>query len=171
VPTSDYKPTVQEIADLLPARTIGTRNNRVGTFTPSDHDPPEERTTPSAERVEGLIQEALDEVSGLIGSDVPDGRDADDPDALRRMAKTAVSLLGAMNVELTEFPEQIGVNRSPYPQLKDRFDSLMKNLEAAIEAVGGEVPDPDEPGADAGGSRMPSYGFPGDGLVGWGTQF
>jgi hypothetical protein len=173
VPTSEYKPTVQDIANLLPARTVGTRNNRVGTFTPDNHNPPEERTTPSAGRVEALITEATDEIAGLIGPDVPDGPDTDDPDTLRRMAKTAVSLLGAMNVELTEFPEQIGTNRSPYPQLEKRLANLMKNLEAGIEAVGGQVPDPDVDDTGVGGSRFPSYGFPADagGMISWGTQF
>lgn len=164
MPTSDYTPDVQAVADFIRFRTRDAGGNEVGTF--------DNTTNPDAAEVQRLIQAAVDELSPRLGVDVPDSGDPDDPDALRRAARRLVALLSAMNVELTFFPEQIGTSRSPYNELQERLDRGMNTI---IEAING----PGDGGSTDGssvanpGGGFASYYFPEDagGMIGWDTRF
>jgi len=128
VPTSDYAPAVQDVANVLRARTKDTNGQEVGTFTAE--------TRPTDAEVTGLITRALNDVAMVVGPDIPPLTFED--------AKPVVALRAALLVELGYYPEQINTGRSPYPQLKDLYDGDLKNLVAAVTRAGG---DPGEAGA------------------------
>ena len=117
-----------------------------GTFT--------ELTRPTEEQVNQMIAEALLEVSSIVGPDIPDA-EGEDPDALRNSASGVVSLLAAMTVESSFYPEQVGAGRSNYPALERRYERGLKKLEAAVAQAGGSTAG--EEGAQ--GSMRPSYDF------------
>lgn len=129
MPTSDYTPTVDELASLLRARAKTIYGAEVGTFNAE--------TTPTGDEASGLIQEAVDEIASVVGPDVPDGPDPDDPETLRRMAKRVVQLLAAANVELSYFPEQAGQPGSAYQRFLERATAMRKVLAEAVSEAGG----------------------------------
>jgi hypothetical protein len=137
VPTSDYAPVVQDVGNILRARTKTRAGAEVGTFNAD--------TRPTDVEVEGLINRALGDVAMVIGSDTPA--------AVWDDAKSVVALRAALLVELGYFPEQLNTGRSPYPQLKVLYDDDLKNLVAAVTKAGGD------PG-EAGAPMKPSYAFP-----------
>jgi hypothetical protein len=104
-----------------------------------------------------VIGEAINEVSPIIGPDIPDV-EGDDPAALRKAAAGVVSLLSAMIVESSFYPEQIQQGRSNYEAMERRYNRLLARVTAAVEAAGGSTAS--EGGADVGGGYMrPSYDF------------
>lgn len=105
-------------------------------------------TRPTAEGASELIVNAVDDVSGVVGVDVPV--------AQQPLAKKVVALRAAMLIELSYFTEQVNSGRSSYPQLKTLYDEQFENLLTALgistDAGGGAVPS---------GAGYPSYGdFP-----------
>lgn len=164
MPTSEYTPTVDDVAALLRARTRDDVGVEVGTFN--------EDTSPTADEVTNLIALAVGSVSSAVGADIPDAADRDDGgdvDAHRDAAKTLVSLKAAMLIELSYYPEQIDADRSPYNAYKDIYDeNRAALLEAVLEARGGSS---DGGAASGEGTSLPSYSFPEDqgGMIGWGT--
>lgn len=137
MPTSDFAPVVQDVADRLRARTKDRDGNEVGTFNAN--------TRPTDTQVDGLINKAGADVAMVVGSDIPN--------AVWDDAKDVVSLRAALLVELSFFPEQINSGRSPYPQLKQLYDDDLKNLLAAVTRAGGD------PG-EAGAPMKPDFAFP-----------
>ena len=157
-------PTVDEVAALLRARTQDSHDDEIGTFN--------DDTRPTGTEVEAIIRQAATVVYGRVGSvdvsvlicetaqDIIDG------------AKYHVSLLAAMLVELSYFPEQVKSDRSAFEHYRDLWDETMGSLvEAARECRGGEVT-PDEEGG-GGAQAGPYWDFPRDvgGLVGWQTKW
>lgn len=128
MPTSDYAPGVQDVGNVLRARTKDTNGAEVGTFTAS--------TRPTGSQVEGLINKAVSDVARVVGSDIPE--------STWETALGVAAIRTAMLIELGYFPEQINSGRSPYPQLKDMYDTDLKELVAAVTRAGG---DPGESGA------------------------
>jgi hypothetical protein len=121
---SDYTPTVQEVARMLRARTRNQAGELVRDFT--------DDTLPTAEDVQGLIEEAADEVTADIS-----------PDALLsseyyEAARVLVILLASANVELSYWPEQAAQTNSMYDKLMARFNAKEAAL---IEAMGGGIDD------------------------------
>lgn len=164
MPTSDYTPTVTEVAALLRARTRDSLGNEVGTFNAN--------TSPTLAEAESIIATTVRSLSSVVGADIPNAPDPDgagDVDALRDSAQHLATLKAAMLIELSYYPEQIGTDRSPYNAYKGMYDQDLKGLlEAILEARGGGG----EPGDAVGSaSQLPSFYFPPDdgGLIGWGT--
>lgn len=114
-----WRPSLPEVGALLPRRTKNDDGAYVNTFTSG--------TEPTGEQAESLITMA----TGHVASRVGETGDLCNP-ALTSRARSMAALYAAMLIELTLFPEQVGSNRSPYPQLKDLFDDGMKAL---IEGV------------------------------------
>jgi hypothetical protein len=163
VPTSEYRPAVEDIGALLRQRTVDGGGNEVGTFDNVS-------TRPSADEVEKLIDDAMDEVYPAFGENIPDApgdpSSSDyDADAIRRAAKSAVKFDAAALVELTHFGKEVARGNSPYEYYLKRYQDLMKSVSAALNGLGG-----DEPG---GNSMYAEFGFPLDagGMVGWGTKW
>ena len=137
MPTSDYAPVVQDVGNILRARTKTRAGAEVGTFNAD--------TRPTDTQVEGLINKAANDVAMVVGSDIPP--------LVFEDAKGVVALRAALLIELGYFPEQIGSGKSPYAQLKQLYDDDLKNLVAAVTRAGG---DPQEAGAP----MKPTGGFP-----------
>lgn len=151
-PVESYRASVQDVADLLRARTLATNGVELGTFA--------DTTRPTDEQVIRLINKAQDDVSGKIGLVVPA--------MFVRDAQNLVAIRAAMYVELSYFPEQIRANKSIYPELLALWDAQLSALLASIEAAGADgVLDAE----DLGSALAPAYAFPKNegGLVGWDT--
>lgn len=147
MPVSDYTPDVPAVAAFIRARTKTKGGAEAGTFNPAAAADAN-RTRPTEEGVEELIQSAVSDISATIGEDIDEKFFAP--------ASRAAALWAAMLVELNYFPEQIVGGRSPYDRLKDLWEEKWENLLTAMgistDAGGGAVT------ADAG---FPSYGgFP-----------
>ena len=95
-------------------------------------------------------------------------------DDVRCQAATAVTMLAAMLIELSYFPEQVASNRSAYEQYAALWNQLMPALvESVAECLGGGV-EPTPGGEDGAPYIAPaSWAFPVDtgGMVGWGTKW
>lgn len=109
MPSTDFTPDVAAVGNMLRARTRDDDGNLLGTFTPA--------TTPTAEQCEELIVEAVEEITGILGDDIPE--------RLYKSAKAVAVLLSAMNVELTYYPEQVKDDHSAYPAYERRYNSAM----------------------------------------------
>jgi hypothetical protein len=140
MPTSDWLPSVGAVGALLRARTRDSQGNEVGTFTAD--------TRPTEEQVLGLITSAAGDLSSAAGADLPE--------AVWHSAFTAAAYKTAMLVELSYFPEQVANGRSPYEQMESLHKEALKNLKAAVEYSGGDVP-----GGAPGVPEAPIYSFPG----------
>jgi hypothetical protein len=96
-------------------------------------------------------------------------------DQVRDQARYWMSLLAAMLVELSYFPEQVRSDRSAFQYYKDLWDDDVAGFKGLIDAVaecrGGEV-EPDGTG-DGAIPQDPSWSFPIDvgGMVGWQTKW
>jgi hypothetical protein len=136
MPASDYTPSVQDIALMLRARTRDANGDLVSDFT-SD-------TIPTDLDVTGLIQSAVDDVSGAIGPDIDSG--------YFDTAKVCCVYLASANVELSYFPEQAVANQSMYDKLMTRYNAkltqLLEDLEMDVGSGGG-ASDGEMPGAGA----------------------
>lgn len=147
MPVSDYQPTVESVAAFLRARTKTRGGAEAGTFSTEDAAD-KDITRPTAAQVLVEVDNALSDVSGAIGVDIPE--------QYREQARRVAGLRAALLIELTYFPEQVATNRSPYAQLKELYDEYWENLLTAMgistDTGGGAIP------VDAG---YPSYGgFP-----------
>lgn len=153
MPISEYTPTIIQVASLIRARTKDRYNNEVGTFTVD--------TRPDLDTATELINEAVEELALNIGVDLPDAK-GDDPDAIRKSATRVASLLGAMNIELSLFPDSVdrGNSTSTYAALERRYNRLFPLLLSAVEEAGGDVSG-EEVGSGGGNTSYgkPSYDF------------
>lgn len=150
MPVTDYTPTVNNVASHLRART---RERGTGTVAGTFND----QTMPTDTEVQDAIGTSVDEIAGIIGTEVP-LLEGEDPTALQRSARAVASLLAAMTVESTFYPEQVETGRSNYPALERRYNAAIKRLTASVEAAGGSTAGEDG-GGDAGGYKKPSFDF------------
>jgi hypothetical protein len=148
--TVSWRPAAAEVGALLPKRTKDSNGTNQGTFT--------ELTEPTEAQVETIISLATGHLASRLGT----REDLALPQLTSR-ARGVTALYAAMLVELTFFPEQVGTNRSPYPQLKELFDEGTKAL---LEAVA-EAGDGGDGDAIGGAGQMPSSSFPD--AIPWGT--
>lgn len=134
----EYAPSISDVGAILRNRTRNAVGSELGTFT--------SETTPTDQQVYYYISQALDDVSTVVGTDVPD--------ALIDEVKRLTALRTAMYVELFTFPEQVAQNRSNYPQIKALYDEKVKTVSLAVASV--------EAGSDIGDEPRvgPEYGFP-----------
>jgi hypothetical protein len=135
VPVSDYTPSVASVAAYIRARTKTRGGAEAGTFNPAAAAETD-KTRPTAEGATEEINNALEDVSSIVGEDVAVEH--------RALAKRVVALRGAMLIELSYFTEQVNSGRSSYPQLKELYDEQWENLLTALgistDAGGGAVP-------------------------------
>lgn len=146
-----WAPTMQDIAAKLRARTKDNKGNELGIFTAS--------TRPTAEQVEVLIYDAVNDMNLIIGDSTNE--------KVFNYAKGIATIKTAMDVELSYFPEQIQQGMSPYPALERQLERDLKELYRVI--------DPDGSGGQAPGAAalLPKFTYPEDagGMVGWGTRW
>lgn len=151
MPIEEYTPAVDAVGAMLRARTRTDTGVEVGTFN--------DDTRPTGEQVDGLIAQAVGDISNVIGEDLPN-------ETLMNAAKSLSALGAAILVELSYFPEQVAHNHSPVATMERMYNARLKQLEEAVSEAGG-VDGEVVPGSGGG----PSYAYPEDqgGLVGWGT--
>jgi hypothetical protein len=132
--TSAARPSVQDVALLIRARTKDSNGLEVGTF---DGD-----TRPTADQVEQLIDQSV----ALVGMQLPPL--ANVPADLLPSVAIVVALDAACRVEKSYWPEQVQTERSPYAMLKTEYDEALAALTGVVESGGtagfadeiGEVP-------------------------------
>lgn len=130
MPSSDYLPVVQDVANWLRSRTKDTNGAELGNFTAN--------TRPTAAEVTNMIAMIMDdEIIPDLGEDI-------DP-ALWPSAKRVAALRTALAIELSYYPEQVNTNRSPYNQLNTWFTNSLEGLKLAVGLTG----EGDLPGSDA----------------------
>lgn len=149
--TQSFVPSVDDVGAILRTRTKDNVGNETGTFTAN--------TRPTDQQVLTLIGQAYDDVVGVIDDDIPA--------TAFRDARSAIALRAAMMVELSFWPDQVPLGRSPYAQLKELYDGnkdtspyggVLGRLQTAVareteEAILGEQPDT---------PLRPAYNFGGD---------
>lgn len=137
-------PTVEQVAAWVPSRTNDDFNNRQNTFN--------ENTQPTGTQAASLIDMAKSHIEAQVGSDLCDA-------IVQSKPQGVTALYAAMLIELTYFPEQIRANQSPYPELKNLYDSQLEQLRSDVSEECGDVPG-SEPGAEAGGgAQSPEWDF------------
>jgi hypothetical protein len=148
----EWRPTVDDVAALLRARTKNASGNEVGTFT--------DETRPTDAEVEQLITNGCAKIASLVGWDVPGDAQAE--------ALHLAAIVAACEVETSYFPEQVRTDRSAYQQLWAMFQD---DRDAFIEYVSALSP-AGAVGATAGTFKVVSgtvlwayqYGFVGPGV-------
>lgn len=174
MPTSDYRPTLEQVGSLIRERTVNGYGVEVGAFSDVVGSDERTKTKPTATQAGTLLDKAVREVRVAVGPELPgepDGWQADDPSAvewsIRDSAAEVVSLYAAMLVELNYYGKQINTGGSTYPQLEKLYNTQRKALiemvaEAGLGGGGESI------GGDTG--NAPSYGFP-DSADLWGSRF
>src|SRR5262245_39978146 len=116
------RPTVEQVAVLIRARTKDSNGIEVGTF---DGD-----TRPTSRQVEQVI----DASEALVGMQLPTPENL--PAALAPAVVQVVALEAACRIEKTYWPEQVQSERSAYAFLKVEYDEALAALKAAVEQGG-----------------------------------
>lgn len=124
MPSTDYTPTVAQVAAYLGTRTVDKFGNVVGTFNSN--------TRPTDVQVTELIGAAVDQLELEIGSSIPQD--------LQDTAGRVAAMVSAASVEASYFSDQIGTPRSPYDSLMARLNGDPSTqtkglLPSLIEAV------------------------------------
>jgi hypothetical protein len=131
-----FKPTVDEVAALIRARTKIPGGGEAGTFN--------DVTRPTKAEVEAIIGQAVDHVAAAIG-----GQPCNDQ--LTQSATAAASMLAAILIEASYWPEQAEARGSTAARLESLYDKRMKSLSAAVaEECGGQGTGGSEDGGNAG---------------------
>jgi hypothetical protein len=120
VPASSWRPTVDDVAELLRARTKGGAAGvtEIGTFT--DPTSSDEGTRPTASQVEGLIDNAVADVQSRVATNMPE--------EFAPQANHVACLRAANLVELSYFPEQTDDGRSVYQAYRLTYEEAVKDL-------------------------------------------
>jgi len=120
-PPVTVRPTVQDVARLLRARTKDSRGAELGTFTLD--------TRPTDMAVADLIIMAEGDLLAQTGSYLSEQQAA--------AVESMITLRTAMFVELSYFPEQVNSDRSAYQEYKRLYDDSLASLLAELEGGGG----------------------------------
>lgn len=119
-----FSPTVDDVAALIRARTKIPGGGEAGTFT--------DNTRPTKAEVERIIEQAVDHVAAGVGGEPCNAQ-------LVQSATAAASLLAAVIIETSYWPEQAEARGSAAARLEKLFDTRMKSLTAAVaEECGGQ---------------------------------
>lgn len=162
------RPTVNDVAKLLRARTQVKGGNESGTFSAT--------TRPTADEVDGMIDDALDEVLGKVKSITEFASLApsvEEAEGYERRVRGAIKLYAAVLIEASYFPEQIKAGNSAHDVYLKLYESRIRALIAEGET--GEAQG--EGGEGAGGAGSPAdpyWGFPSDAFhsgIGLSTRF
>jgi hypothetical protein len=111
-PAVNWRPTVEDVAALLRARTKDAMGKENGTFT--------DETRPTATQVEILITNGCADVATWVGYDIGD--------TLWQEARNLASIYAACQVEESYYPEQLATQRSAWTQLWERYQFGLKQF-------------------------------------------
>ncbi|HEX3455224.1 MAG TPA: hypothetical protein VHS03_11400 [Gaiellaceae bacterium] len=122
--TLPWRPTVDDVAALIRARTKDASGNEIGTFT--------DQTRPTDAEVEQLITNGMAKIASYVGWTLPPDAEAE--------ANHLAAIVTACEVELSYWPEQVRNDRSAYSALWAMFTanvSTFAEFVAAIAPAGG----------------------------------
>jgi hypothetical protein len=145
--TIPWRPTVDDVAALIRARTKDASANEVGTFT--------DKTRPTDAEVEQLITNGCAKVASVVGWDIPVDANAE--------GSHLAAIWAACEVELSYWPEQARSERSPYAQLLAMYEY---DIAPFAEFVAQLTP----PGAGTIGARAGTFYSP-SATAAWAYQF
>jgi len=114
--TLPWRPTVDDVAALLRARTKDASGNELGTFTPD--------TRPTDVEVELLITNGCAKVASYVGWDLPD--------ECVEEGRHLATLVAAYEAELSYWPEQVLSNRSPASNYWAMFEANIAQFEVMV---------------------------------------
>ena len=123
MPISEFIPLADDVGSILRTRTKDTNGNEIGTFNGD--------TRPNGGQVARLILQGAGDLALAVGS-------PDLPENLWDSARTVAAYRAACLIELTYFPEQVALGRSPYTQLKELYDELLIALRLTYRAGSGD---------------------------------
>jgi hypothetical protein len=112
VPVVGLRPSVDDVAALLRARTQDTEGREVGTFN--------DDTRPTASEVDLHIDTAL----ALVATRLP----VEVPDRFGTAVSSLVAYRAALRIEKSYFPEQVRSDRSAYDQLLQEYTDDLQAL-------------------------------------------
>ncbi len=110
-----FTPTVAVLANIMRARTTGPNGAATGQFT--------DDTEPTADQVQEAIFVALDDLTGRIGTVIPQHQHG--------LARNAIAYNAAHALELGYFPEQLQSERSPAIEYDRKWRDAMTALQQA----------------------------------------
>lgn len=149
----NWRPTVDDVGAIIRARTK-TRlsetfeaGNEIGTFN--------EKTRPTGDEVERLIDEATDDVANAVGVTICEP-------ALEISGRRVAALGTALLIELSYFPEQIRADQSPYEALERRYKDRLARLVTAVAEKCGDADSGGSPGGLLPTHTMPCGGYDGE---------
>lgn len=134
------KPTVQDVAAVLRARTKDLTGEELGDFT--------DDTRPTGTEVERLIDLAYAEVCGYAGTAMAE--------RCAGFARSLVIIRAAWWIEGSYWPEQVRTNRSIYDELRQQFLDGIPALQSCVE---GNLPDGDGEGTSLGYGMLNVHGW------------
>jgi hypothetical protein len=141
-PSTEIRPSIDDVAGLLRARTKDSEGHELGTFTAD--------TRPTDVEAQAQIDAAV----GLMATHIPDP--AFLPQAYWPAVRELTAYRAAMRIEKSYFPEQVRSDRSAYEQLRQEY---IDDLQALTDALAGAT-DPDDPGYGSPGHRAHSEWTP-----------
>lgn len=142
-PVVEWRPTVKRVAKEIPARVRGRGGDRPDSFSTD--------TSPTADQVEGIIDDSLGEVAMAIGGYAV-------PTSCLDGARRLVALHAAATIESGTYPEQNGAMTGLAARLDRMYDRLLPLVVRCIATAGAGGPDTDPQTADEGNN--PVWSFP-----------
>lgn len=121
---ADTRPSVDDVAVLLRARTKDAEGREIGTFNAD--------TRPTDVQVEIHIDNAV----ALLATRLP----IDLPVLYEPTVKALASYRAALQIEKSYFPEQVRSDRSAYDQLREEYLDDLQALMEALASAGGDDP-------------------------------
>jgi hypothetical protein len=150
-PAEEWKPSVDQVAALVWARTKVTGGKEVGTFN--------ENTRPTAAAAQAIIDTAVGLVAGSFTSSPCSG-------TLRESARRYAALYASMLIEASFYPEQTETSGSSFQAHLKLWERGVDKLAALIKVnCGGEEGEEAEEG-----NALPAGGFD-DGLLLYGRDW
>lgn len=113
------RPSADDVAALLHARTAAPGGRELGTFT--------DATRPSADEVERMIDMAASIIATSIGT-LPTAVECPDAPTIASAVVTLTTMRAAMMVEASLWPEQITTADSPYATLREQYEAELPRV-------------------------------------------
>jgi len=140
-----YMPLVSEVAAQIMSRTKDKYGVEVGTFT--------QDTRPSYNKVSDIIDQAADDVTTIIDTDIPEGAYS--------YVREAIAIRAAMIIERSYYSDQVDTGRSVYEHLRDEWLRLIGTSEEPGSLVNAMERETDEAEfGESTGGNAPRYSFP-----------
>lgn len=117
IPVESFIPTTQQVAQYIMARTRDRDGQFVGDFTAD--------TIPTHDQVMALMADVSNDVAALIDTDIS-------PESYESV-RALVALGTAMRIELSFFPEAVGLANSSYDRLERMFNAMLTRVQTGVE--------------------------------------